>query len=96
MEKAKPDECPDECPMICPCCGQSWCANLDCPKRKGGRRKINMKNYVIAWRSNVTDQTGRGDTKYTKADADAICERDNIELPNIQHWAEEGDNKDAI
>lgn len=55
-----------------------------------------MKNYVIAWRSNVTDQTGRGDTKYTKADADAICERDNIELPNIQHWAEEGDNKDAI
>lgn len=44
--------------------------------------------YVIAWKSKITEASGRGTTPFTKADADSLCQQRNKKYPELSHWAE--------
>jgi len=51
--------------------------------------KKDNREYRIAWKSKITDKTGKGDwmtgTQFT---AVALCEHKNREYKDIVHWVE--------
>lgn len=42
--------------------------------------------YLIYWTSKITGKAGHGTVKYTYAEALAICQRLNKDVPDLYHW----------
>lgn len=45
--------------------------------------------YVIKWKSKITDKTGGGTTKMELSTASREVDKLNREFPEVEHWYEE-------
>lgn len=47
-------------------------------------------SWYIAWKSRITGYRGHGQPIFdTKASCNVVCDRLNVEIPEICHWPEE-------
>ena len=45
-----------------------------------------VPNYVIRWRSKITDKTGGGEARFWKVEAANIATRLDYDHPDLEHW----------
>lgn len=47
-----------------------------------------LEDYIICWKSRLTEKDGRGTARLPKEEAQSLVEWLNKKYPNIYHWAE--------